>query len=78
VGADALLFAVVDRAQVDDLFQAAPAALALDLRRPQDYFQRVWNIGFRATELASAGAGADPVPDDDQPGADGDELEATA
>ena len=52
-------------------------ALALDLRRPQDYFQRVWNIGFRATELASASADADPVPDD-QPDADGDELEETA
>jgi integrase len=52
-------------------------ALALDLRRPQDYFQRVWNIGFRATELASASAGPDPVPGG-QPDADGDELEATA
>ncbi len=54
-------------------------ALALDLRRPQDYFQRVWNIGFRATELASASASADadPIPDN-QPGANGDELEATA
>lgn len=29
-------------------------ALALDLRRPQDYFQRVWNIGFRASDLAHA------------------------
>ena len=28
-------------------------ALALDLRRPQDYFQRLWNIGFRAPDLAS-------------------------
>ena len=54
-------------------------ALALDLRRPQDYFQRVWNIGFRATELASASASADPDPiPDNQPGANGDELEATA
>ena len=52
-------------------------ALALDLRRPQDYFQRVWNIGFRATELASASANIDPVPDD-QPDTDGDELEETA
>ena len=50
-------------------------ALALDLRR-QDYFQRVWNIGFRATQLAAA-ADAEPVPLD-QPDADGDELEATA
>ena len=31
-------------------------ALALDLRRPQDYFQRVWNTGFRATGLARAAA----------------------
>ena len=54
-------------------------ALALDLRRPQDYFQRVWNIGFRATELASASASADPGPiPDNQPGANGDELQATA
>ena len=52
-------------------------ALALDLRRPQDYFQRIWNIGFRATQLASACADADPIPDD-PPDADGDELEATA
>ena len=55
-------------------------ALALDLRRPQDYFQRVWNIGFRATQLAITGAGEDPLPED-QPEADGDEpgeLEETA
>jgi hypothetical protein len=49
-------------------------ALSLDLRRPQDYFQRVWNIGFRATELAGACADADPVPID-EPDASGDELE---
>ena len=47
-------------------------ALAMDLRRPQDYFQRVWNIGFRATQLAITGAGEDPLPED-QPEADGDE-----
>ena len=35
-------------------------ALALDLRRPQDYFQRIWNLGFRATDLAGAAAG-DPA-----------------
>ena len=52
-------------------------ALALDLRRPQDYFQRVWNIGFRATELASTTAGTGPVPDD-RPDADGDQLGETA
>lgn len=27
-------------------------ALALDLRRPQDYFGRVWATAFRAQELA--------------------------
>ncbi|MCE7008102.1 hypothetical protein LWC34_35560 [Kibdelosporangium philippinense] len=27
-------------------------ALALDLRRPQDYFHRIWSLSFRATELA--------------------------
>ncbi len=49
-------------------------ALSLDLRRPQDYFQRVWNTGFRATQLASASADADPAPDD-QPDANGDQLQ---
>ena len=32
-------------------------ALALDLRKPQDYFQRVWSTAFRATDLADAGQG---------------------
>jgi integrase len=58
-------------------------ALALDLRRPQDYFQRVWNIGFRTAELAAA---ADAVPAEAnggaaagaRPDADGTELEQTA
>ncbi|MEV4177552.1 hypothetical protein [Nonomuraea sp. NPDC049709] len=27
-------------------------ALALDLRRPQDYFQRIWSMNFRANDLA--------------------------
>lgn len=27
-------------------------ALELDLRKPQDYFHRVWSIGFRAADLA--------------------------
>jgi hypothetical protein len=31
-------------------------ALALDLRKPQDYFQRVWSTVFRASDLAAAGA----------------------
>jgi integrase len=37
-------------------------ALALDLRRPQDYFQRVWSIGFRASDLART---TDPGPADE-------------
>jgi integrase len=49
-------------------------ALALDLRRPQDYFERVWNIGFRAAELAGAGA----VPAGQPDAAGGGDLEATA
>jgi hypothetical protein len=28
-------------------------ALALDLRRPQDYFGRVWSLSFRAHALAA-------------------------
>jgi integrase len=32
-------------------------ALALDLRRPQDYFQRLWNTAFRAADLAGHVAG---------------------
>ncbi|WP_189765815.1 site-specific integrase [Streptomyces xanthochromogenes] len=30
-------------------------ALALDLRRPQDYFGKVWTTAFRANDLAAAG-----------------------
>jgi len=30
-------------------------ALALDLRRPQDYFHRIWSTAFRASDLAKAG-----------------------
>jgi integrase len=29
-------------------------ALALDLRKPQDYFHRVWSTAFRASDLAAA------------------------
>jgi integrase len=29
-------------------------ALALDLRRPQDYYHRLWNLSFHATDLAAA------------------------
>jgi hypothetical protein len=52
-------------------------ALTLDLRRPQDYFQRIWNTGFRAAELARAAEDADAFPGDEPDPAD-DELEATA
>ena len=31
-------------------------ALALDLRRPQDYFHRIWNTGFRVAGLTRAAA----------------------
>jgi hypothetical protein len=31
-------------------------ALALDLRRPQDYFHRVWSLGFKSSDLAGAGS----------------------
>jgi hypothetical protein len=30
-------------------------ALALDLRRPQDYYHRLWNLSFRAADLADDG-----------------------
>jgi len=29
-------------------------ALALDLRRPQDYYHRLWSFSFRAADLATA------------------------
>lgn len=32
-------------------------ALALDLRRPQDYFQRLWSLGFRASDLLTTTEG---------------------
>ncbi|MFI2437376.1 hypothetical protein [Streptomyces sp. NPDC018693] len=31
-------------------------ALALDLRRPQDYFGRVWATAFRTADLAATGS----------------------
>lgn len=34
-------------------------ALALDLRRPQDYFHRIWSLSFRATELAETTVSSD-------------------
>jgi integrase len=33
-------------------------ALALDMRKPQDYFHRVWSTAFRASDLAAAGENA--------------------
>ncbi|UXY25988.1 hypothetical protein [Streptomyces sp. HUAS TT20] len=39
-------------------------ALTLDLRRPQDYFGRVWSTTFRARELARHGD-TDALHDDD-------------
>ena len=33
-------------------------ALALDLRKPQDYFRRVWSTAFRATDLADTASTA--------------------
>ncbi|WP_224302059.1 tyrosine-type recombinase/integrase [Streptomyces olivaceus] len=48
-------------------------ALALDLRKPQDYFHRVWSTAFRAADLAQAAG-------DEQDWADGtaDEQEQCA
>ena len=43
-------------------------ALALDMRKPQDYFHRVWSTAFRTSDLAAAG-------DDGQ---DGEEQEESA
>jgi hypothetical protein len=34
-------------------------ALAMDLRKPQDYFQRVWSTAFRAADLAATGDNQD-------------------
>lgn len=31
-------------------------ALGMDMRRPQDYFSRIWSLNFRAVELADLGA----------------------
>jgi hypothetical protein len=30
----------------------------MDLRKPQDYFHRIWSTAFRATDLAATGAAA--------------------
>jgi hypothetical protein len=39
-------------------------ALALDLRKPQDYFHRVWSTAFRASDLAAAESGGGFAEDD--------------
>ncbi|MFD5433500.1 tyrosine-type recombinase/integrase [Kitasatospora sp. NPDC127067] len=39
-------------------------ALALDLRKPQDYFHRVWSTAFRAADLAEAGHDDDDTEQD--------------
>jgi integrase len=49
-------------------------ALALDLRKPQDYFHRVWTTAFRATDLAAT---ISTAPDENSDIA-GDEQEACA
>ena len=38
-------------------------ALALDLRKPQDYFHRVWSTAFAAADLADAAGDNDGEPD---------------
>jgi integrase len=40
-------------------------ALDMDLRKPQDYFHRVWATAFRATDLAGAGANTQRHNDND-------------
>ncbi|MEV8328441.1 hypothetical protein [Kitasatospora sp. NPDC056731] len=52
-------------------------ALALDLRKPQDYFHRVWSTAFRATDLADA-AGNEQGEYSDTCSADGDDPEQEA
>jgi hypothetical protein len=38
-------------------------ALAMDLRRPQDYFRRLWTTNFRAADLAAVAQRSDPHTD---------------
>jgi Arc/MetJ family transcription regulator len=44
-------------------------ALAMDLRKPQDYFQRVWSTAFRAADLATPAN----EPDSEAPGEEPEE-----
>jgi integrase len=52
-------------------------ALALDLRKPQDYFHRIWNTAFRASDLARA-AGQDDEPGGHDQVGHGDRPRASA
>ena len=51
-------------------------ALALDLRKPQDYFHRIWNTAFRASDLAETGA-PDPASGSANPAPPGHPAGAT-
>ena len=73
---DGLEKALAGLGLLDDALGLLDDALALDLRRPQDYFQRLWNTGFRATDLARAADDEQAGPGDD-PGAS-ERLETTA
>jgi hypothetical protein len=53
-------------------------ALAIDLRRPQDYFGRVWATAFRAEELARHADGGDDDSDPDVTDDIDDEFEDIA
>jgi hypothetical protein len=76
------VFAPTARA-IDGLEQALraaglhDAALQLDLRRPQDYFTRVWSIAFRAEGLSHPPDAAALV-QDDQPAEPGPAAPAAA
>src|ERR1039457_84930 len=48
-------------------------ALALDLRKPQDYFHRVWSTAFRATDLARHGDDEHAGEADDEHAGEADE-----
>ncbi|MEC4019304.1 hypothetical protein [Streptomyces sp. H27-D2] len=52
-------------------------ALAPDLRKPQDYFHRLWSTAFRAADLADAGSD-EPDEYSDTCTADGDDPEQEA
>ncbi|WP_326608845.1 hypothetical protein OIE62_40155 [Streptomyces scopuliridis] len=49
----------------------------MDLRKPQDYFHRVWSTAFRAVDLADAGSD-EPDEYSDTCTADGDAPEQEA